>query len=405
MPDGAGGERSSFSEREGNTRMKDATTRCPMKKLQCGGCPLLDLPSPEQLRREQKTVDSLFSRFCRPEPILGMKVPFHYRNKAIATFAQGRGKLFCGIYAAHTHRVVPVRDCLLQDSRINEVIEAALACAAELRLPAFDEDRGVGLLRHMVIRRGAATGEISVTVVTPSEYFPGRCDFVRRLLEQCPDVTTVVQNLNPRHTSAVLGTEEKVLFGDGIIRDRLCGNTFCISTRAFYQVNPSQTERLYRTALEFAGLTGREQVIDAYSGIGTIALSAAKHAGAVLGVELNGDAVCDAQRNARLNGCENAEFVRGDAGRKMTEIAQGGGKADLVFMDPPRGGASRQFLTSLLRLAPPRIVYISCEPSTLARDTYFLMKGGYRIRRVRPVDMFPHTQHVETVALMERADS
>lgn len=387
--------------KEENSQMK-ATIGCPMKQLQCGGCPLLDVPYPEQLRRKQKTIESLFGRFCRPEPIIGMETPFHYRNKAIATFSSARGKLACGIYAAHTHRVVSVKDCLLQDSRINEIIGAALSSATKCHLPAYDEDRGTGLLRHMVVRRGISTGEISVTVVTPSEYFPASRNFVRSLLEKCPDVTTVVQNTNPRHTSAVLGTEEKVLFGSGFIRDRLCGNTFCISPRAFYQVNPSQTERLYQTALEFAGLTGKEQVIDAYCGIGTISLAAAKYAGDVLGMEINNDAVHNARWNARLNDCKNVNFVRGDAGKLMTEMAKEGEKADLVFLDPPREGASRQFLVSLLRLAPSRIVYISCEPSTLARDAAFLVKGGYEIRRVRPVDMFPHTQHIETVCLLVR---
>lgn len=385
---------------------KDETAeglRCPMKKRRCGGCSQLEVPYREQLRRKQRAVEGLLGRFCRPEPILGMETPLHYRNKAIATFsAAPRGALTCGIYEAHTHRVVPVRDCLLQDGRINEIIAAALRAAVRCRLAAYVEDRGTGVLRHMVVRRGAATGEVSVAVVTASDFFPAGRDFTRLLLRSCPDVVTVVQNVNPRHTSAVLGTRERVLFGQGYLTDRLCGNTFCVSTRAFYQVNPAQTERLYGTALEFAALTGKERVIDAYCGIGTIALTAAPRAAAVLGVELNGDAVRDARRNARINRHKNAEFVRGDAGEFMAGLAAEGETADLVFLDPPREGADRRFLASLSRLRPGRIVYISCEPSTLARDLSFLCAKGYAVRRARPVDMFPYTGHVECMVLMSR---
>lgn len=382
------------------------TPDCPAKKQRCGGCPLLALPYEEQLRQKQELVGRFLGRFCAPDPILGMEVPFHYRNKAIATFAPGpKGKPVCGIYESHTHRVVPVRDCLLQDSRINEVVEAALSAAIRCRLSAFDEDRGTGVLRHMVVRRGAHTGEVSVTVVTPSPFFPGSRDFVRALRASCPDVATVVQNINPRRTSAVLGSAQKVLYGKGFIEDELCGLRFSVAARAFYQVNPLQTEQLYAAALALAGLAGQERVIDAYCGIGTIALAAAGRAKAVLGVELNAEAVRSAVRNARRNGIGNAEFLCGDAGELMTRMAEDGERADLVFFDPPREGASEAFLEALVRLGPQKAIYISCNPETQARDLDYLTGRGYAARRIQPVDMFPHTRHVETVCLLEKRRS
>ncbi len=380
------------------------TPDCPAKKQRCGGCPLLALSYEEQLRQKQELSNRFLAPFCKPAPILGMETPFHYRNKAIATVAPGPGgKPVCGIYESRTHRVVPVRDCLLQDSRINEVVEAARAAAIRCRLSAFDEDRGTGVLRHFVVRRGVYTGEISVTVVTPSPSFPGSRDFVRSLRAACPDVTTIVQNINPRRTSAVLGSAEKVLYGKGFIEDELCGLRFSIAARAFYQVNPLQTEKLYAAALDFAGLTGTERVIDAYCGIGTIALAAAGRAKAVLGVELNSEAVRSAQRNARRNEIKNADFLCGDAGELMTRMAEDGEKADLVFFDPPREGASRAFLEALARLAPPKAVYISCNPETQARDLEYLAHQGYAARHIQPVDMFPHTRHVETVCLLVKS--
>lgn len=378
------------------------TLHCPAQKLHCGGCPQLSLPYPAQLEGKQKLVRSLLAPFGPVEPILGAEQPLHYRNKAIATFCGSGARLSCGIYEAHTHRVIPAEHCLLQDERINEVLKAVLAAARACRYDAFDEDEGTGLLRHVVVRRGVRTGQISVAVVTPSAFLPGSKKFVALLRAACPDVVTVVQNINPRRTSAVLGSTEKVLFGSGCLEDELCGQRFLISTRAFYQVNPVQTERLYRTALDFAALTGRETVLDAYCGIGTIALAAAPQAKAVLGVELNSDAVANARRNAALNHAKNASFRVGDAGAVMAQAAALGQRADVVFLDPPREGASEQFLRALLQSRPGRIVYISCGPQSLARDLALLTAGGYRLQRAQPVDMFPHTDHVETVVLMSR---
>lgn len=381
------------------------TFTCPARARHCGGCPLLEQPYPEQLLQKQERVNALLGAFCKPLPILGMEQPLHYRNKAIATFTLADGRLGCGLYEEGSHRVVPFQDCLLIDRRLAEILRAVVQAAGKCRYSAYDEDRRTGLLRHVVLRRGLKTGECSVTIVTPTSFLPGSREFVRLLREACPDVTTVVQNINPRQTSAVLGSQEKILFGKGFVSDFLCGKRFGIGSRAFYQINPVQTERLYQTAIGFAGLTGKERVIDAYCGIGTIGLIAAPHAREVLGVELNAEAVKNALRNARNNGVENARFLCADAGQLMDRMAQAGESADLVFLDPPREGASEQFLRALLRLSPARVVYISCNPETQQRDLALLTKEGYRVEKIQPVDLFPHTKHIEAVVLLSKLNT
>ena len=375
---------------------------CSAKAQHCGGCPLLELPYPEQLQQKETLVRSLLGKFSAPLPILGMEQPVYYRNKAIATFTSVHGRLVYGLYEEGSHRVVPFQNCLLLDRRLNEILHAILETAVRCRFTAYDEDRRSGLLRHVVLRRGHDTGECSVTLITPSSFFPGSREFVRSLRAACPDVVTIVQNINPRKTSAVLGSQEKILFGKGFITDQLCGKKFDIGSRAFYQINPVQTERLYRTALEFAALRRNERVIDAYCGIGTIGLIAADQAKEVLGVELNSEAVRNAGRNARKNKTKHARFLHADAGELMNQMAKSGERADLVFLDPPREGASEQFLSALLRLSPPRVVYISCNPETQKRDLLLLTEGGYQVEKIRPVDLFPQTKHVETVVLLTK---
>jgi len=374
---------------------------CPFQKQGCGGCSFLGMPYAEQLLKKQARIDALLASFCVPEEIVGMDEPYHYRNKAVLSFSPApKGRFVSGIFAAGSHQIIPVADCLLQDKQLNEVLAAAADAAAKCHIPVQDEDRGTGLLRHMVARRGAKTGEISLAVVTASPVFPGSRDFTNAVTKACPDIVTVVQNVNSRRTSAVMGDTEKVLFGKGFLTDELCGNRFCISTRAFYQVNPVQTEKLYALALEYAGLAGNETVLDAYCGIGTIALTAAKKAKAVAGVELNAEAVKNARYNAKLNKIKNVVFTCGDAGDVLETAADAGERFDTVFLDPPREGASEKFLKSLIKAAPVRIVYVSCGPETLARDLAFLAKRGYRVGRARPVDMFPHTEHVEVIIMM-----
>ena len=385
---------------------------CKLRAKNCGGCPLLGLDYAAQLKQKEEKVRALVGKYGPVHPIRGMEQPYHYRNKVISTFATGwGGKLTSGIYAANSHKVLPVESCLLQDEVLDKTMQAVRAAANACRYQPYDEDKGTGLVRHCLLRRGVATGQVMVVLVTAQPVLPGAKNFVKALLAETAQrgvtVTTVVQNVNSRKTSVVLGEAEKVLYGKGFILDTLCGKTYAISPRSFYQINHAQTEVLYGLAVEAAKLTGKEVVLDAYCGIGTIGLTAADHAKQVVGVELNRDAVQDAIGNARHNGVKNARFFAADATRWIGEAAAAGEKADVIFMDPPREGSTPEFLASVARMAPKRVVYVSCNPVTLARDLATLTKLGYKAEGFTPVDMFPHTEHVETVVLLshKKADS
>ena len=383
---------------------------CKLKAKHCGGCPLLGLDYSAQLKQKEDKVRALVGRYGPVDPIRGMAEPWHYRNKVISTFAPAAGgKLTSGIYAANSHKVLPVESCLLQDEVLDKTMEAVRAAANACRYQPYNEDKGTGLLRHCLLRRGVATGQVMVVLVTAQPVLPGAKNFVKALLAEAEKrgvtVTTVVQNLNSRKTSVVLGEAEKVLYGKGYILDTLCGRTYALSPRSFYQVNPVQTEVLYGLAVEAAQLTGKEVVLDAYCGIGTIGLTAAGQAKQVVGVELNRDAVQDAIGNARHNGVKNARFFAADATRWISEAAGAGERADVIFMDPPREGSTPQFLQSVVQMAPRRVVYVSCNPETLARDLALLTQKGYRVDRSTPVDMFPHTEHIEVVCALSRADA
>ena len=378
---------------------------CKLRAKNCGGCPLLGLDYAEQLKQKEEKVRALVGKYGPVHPIRGMEQPYHYRNKVISTFATGwGGKLTSGIYAANSHKVLPVESCLLQDEVLDKTMLAVRAAAGTCHYQPFNEDKGTGLLRHCLLRRGVMTGQVMVVLVTAQPVLPGAKNFVKALLteaeKQSVTITTIVQNVNDRKTSVVLGDMEKVLYGKGFILDTLCGKTYAISPRSFYQINHAQTEVLYGLAVEAAKLTGKEVVLDAYCGIGTIGLTAADHAKQVVGVELNRDAVQDAIGNARHNGVKNARFFAADATRWIGEAAAAGEKADVIFMDPPREGSTPEFLASVARMAPKRVVYVSCNPVTLARDLATLTKLGYKAEGFTPVDMFPHTEHIETVVLL-----
>ncbi len=370
---------------------------------------MLGLDYAEQLKQKEAAVRKLVGKYGPVAPIRGAENPCHYRNKVISTFAAGPGgKLVSGIYAAGTHKVLPVESCLLQDEVLDTVMQAVRAAASTCRYQPYNEDKGTGLLRHCLLRRGVVSGQVMVVVVTAQPVLPGAKNFVRALLAEAEKrhvpVTTVVQNYNPRRTSVVLGEEEKVLYGKGFILDTLCGKTYALSPRSFYQINHDQTEVLYGLAGEAARLTGKEVVLDAYCGTGTIGLCASDHIRRLIGVELNPDAVRDARENAQRNGVANAEFICEDAGRFMTRLAKQKQAPDVVIMDPPRAGSDMPFLRSLLALAPKRVVYVSCNPETLARDVAVLCAGGYRAEKAVPVDMFPWTEHVETVVLLSKGE-
>jgi len=375
---------------------------CPVMK-KCGGCQLLNLSYEEQLSFKQASVIKLLGKFRHVDEIIGMENPYHYRNKVQAAFSTDRNKnIISGVYQSSTHRVVNVDTCLLEDEtadRINVTIRALLK---SFKLTSFNEDTGKGFLRHTLIKRGFKSGQVMVVLVSGTNIFPKKRQFVNALIERHPEITTVVWNINDKRTSLVLGNRFEVLYGEGKIEEELCENKFRISPSAFYQINPVQTEVLYNKALEFAQLKKTDTVIDAYCGTGTIGIIASKNAGQVIGVELNADAVRDAKENAKINNVKNIKFIKADAGKFMLDLAKEKQKIDVVIMDPPRAGSDKAFLSSLVSLAPERVVYISCNPETQQRDLFFLVKNGYKVRKIQPVDMFPHTKHVETVVLMTK---
>lgn len=379
---------------------------CVNYEKKCGGCPLLALPYREQLAQKQARLQELLGGFAPVKAVRGMAEPLHYRNKAIASFATQRGKLVCGLYAEGTHRVLPGADCLLQEEILNKTLAAVLDAARACRWTAYDEDRGTGLLRHTVLR-SSGDGKVLVTLVTPGPDLPGSKNFCTALRKKAPWVVSIVQNINPTRSSAVLGSREKTLYGPGFVLDTLCGTQFAISSRSFYQVNRTQTEVLYKKALELAKLTGRETVIDAYCGIGTIGLCAAPLAKQVIGVERNPAAVKDAAANARRNKIANARFVCADATEWMAAAAGEGLHPDVVFLDPPRAGSTPECIAAVNKMKPRRIVYVSCDPETLARDVAAFTRLGWRAAKFCPVDLFPQTRHVETVVLLshKKADS
>lgn len=366
----------------------------------CGGCQLQNLPYDRQLSFKQVKVIKLLGKYHHVNEIIGMEHPYRYRNKVQAAFKSVGGKIISGVYQSSTHNIVSVDSCMIEDEKADEIIVTIRKLLKSFKLKVFNEDSFTGFLRHVLVKRSFTTGELMVVLVTGTLEFPEESKFINALLSRHPEITTIVQNVNNKRTSLVLGDTTKVLYGSGYIEDELLGCKFRISPKAFYQINPIQTEVLYGKALEFAKLTGNETVIDAYCGTGTIGILASKLAGKVIGVELNADAVKDAKVNAELNCVKNIEFYEADAGKFMVELAQRQDKIDTVIMDPPRAGASLDFLKSLVALKPQNAVYISCNPETQARDLSILTRKGYKVKKIQPVDMFPHTQHVETVVLL-----
>lgn len=368
----------------------------------CGGCNMLNGNYVQHLNMKQKLVEGYLNGICEVMPIVGMEEPYYYRNKVHAVYANTKQGVISGVYQEGTHRVVPIDSCKIEDAKADKIIVDIRNLMKSFRMKAYDEDRGFGFLRHVLIRRGFHSGEIMVVLVTGTPIFPSKNNFVKELRRLHPEITTILQNINDRKTSMILGERELVLYGKGYIEDTLCEKTFRISAKSFYQVNPIQTELLYKKAIELAALTGKERVIDAYCGIGTIGLIASDAAKEVLGIEVNPDAVRDAIRNAKANRVKNIQFYRADAGTYMVQMAEQDMRADVVLMDPPRAGSDEAFLSSVVKLAPERIVYISCNPETLARDLKYLKQKGYEVGKAWPYDMFPWTGHVETVCLLSR---
>lgn len=391
---------------------------CPIDG-RCGGCTLLSVSYDRQLRSKQAEMEALFADLldddARIRSIVGMKDPRHYRNKVVSPYVgvydkkARRRRVLCGMYERGTHRVIDSRECLIENQEAKRIILAIRDLMPKFGIAPYDEDADTGFLRHVQVRVGHASGEVMATLVTREDTFPASKAFVRALIKKHPSITTVVQNVNTRQTNVIMGDKERTLYGPGFILDSLCGLSFRISSKSFYQVNVEQTEALYTRAVEMARLTGTETVMDAYCGTGTIGLVAARGvsggpgAARVIGVEERPDAVADARNNARHNGVAAAEFVADDAGAFMRTLAARGEELDVLLMDPPRSGSTPDFLKAACTLAPHRIVYISCNPKTQARDAEYLVAHGYRIDEMQPVDMFPHTPHTENILSFERA--
>ena len=380
---------------------------CKISK-KCGGCVYSGVDYKLQLAEKQKLIETLMGKFCNAhggvEPIIGMEKPLGYRHKVVRTFSTDRaGGLYSGLYEEGTHRVIRAEECIIEEQECLSVIKTIEKLAKDFKIRAYDEDKGTGLLRHVLVRKGFATGEIMAVLVLANFIFPGKNNFIRELTAAHPSVKTIVFNENHGKNSLILGKNQQVVYGRGFITDRLLGRSFKISPKSFYQVNPAQTERLYNTAVSFAGLTGREFCIDAYCGTGTIGIIAAERAGRVLGIELSPDAVRDAVANARENRVDNIKFRNADATEFLCEMAAAKtAPPEVLFMDPPRSGSTPEFISAAAALKVPKIVYISCNPETLARDAELFTGLGYKAERVQPVDMFPFTGHVECVVLMSR---
>lgn len=388
----------------------------------CGGCQLMHLPYEEQLKWKQKQVTELFQDYLKqiseqkslfpglesPKqacpgliPILGMDNPRFYRCKIHVTFSEDKKhQIISGFYEEHTHKVLPVTSCLIQDPVATGITKDLCKLMKKYRIRPYQEDTGRGSLRHALFRKGRFTGELMLVLVCGSQELPSRKEFTSELLRLHPEINTLVLNYNPKKTSMVLGRRETVLFGKGYIEDKLCGLTFRISPRSFYQVNPIQAEHLYTIAISALTLKGTETVLDAYCGTGTLSLLASRQAKRVIGVELNEDAVKDAIANAKQNQIENVRFLCADAGKYLSRTASGKDHLDAVILDPPRSGCSSSFLQSLTTAFPEKIVYVSCNPQTLKRDVDFLTASGYEMQGIWAVDMFGETWHVETIVLL-----
>ena len=367
----------------------------------CGACQLRNMTYEEQLSYKMSREIKLLGRFCHVDEIVPMANTAAYRNKAQAVYFEQSGKTFYGIYQSSSGKVIRCEGCPVETSAARELFRGIANIMNELKLHAYDPESGRGFLRHVLIRQGFSGGEIMVVLVSKSAIFPKEKLFVSLLTERFPQITTVVHNVNDTDTPIMLTDRERTLYGRGWITDTMCDCVFRISSRSFYQINPVQTGKLYTKAIELSSLSGNERVLDAYSGIGTIGIIAARRAGEVVCVETNPAAVCDAKWNARSSGADNVKFVNSDTTRFIRGALSRQERFDVVFVDPPRAGCGKEFLSKLMVLAPERVIYISCDPETLARDLAYL-RGKYKVKRIVPFDMFPHTNHIETVCQLLR---
>ncbi|WP_241236380.1 23S rRNA (uracil(1939)-C(5))-methyltransferase RlmD [Brevibacillus marinus] len=397
---------------------------CPVFD-RCGGCSLQHLEYEAQLRHKRQIVadnlqriggftvaaegDGASGRAAAGDavivhPTIGMAEPWRYRNKAQVPIGEQDGGLVGGFYAERSHTIIDIDQCLIQHEASDAVVRVVKRTAARLGITPYDEEQHTGLLRHVVTKVGAKTGEIMVVLITTEEFIPQRELLIEAIRREVPGVTSIVQNINPERTNVIFGRKTIPLWGRDVIYDYIGSVKFAISARSFYQVNPVQTEILYEKTLQYAGLTGNETVIDAYCGIGTISLFLAQQAAHVYGVEIVPEAIADARRNAEQNGIGNVTFAVGAAEEVIPAWKEQGITPDVIVVDPPRKGCDEALLTAILQMRPKRVVYVSCNPATLARDLK-LLATGYVVKEVQPVDMFPHTGHVEVTVRLERKDT
>ena len=377
---------------------------CPLY-AKCGGCQLQHMRYSAQLQFKEKLVRANLERIggldlshVQVLPIIGMANPWRYRNKSQVPIGEAEGGLIGGFYRERSHQIIDMNECLIQHEQLDRVVQAVKRIGTRLGIPAYDEVQHTGFLRHVVAKYGFATDQLMIVLVTNGEKFPAKERLISALRKRFPNLKSIVQNINSKRTNVIFGDKSIVLWGEPYIYDTIGPIRFAISARSFYQVNPVQTKLLYETALQFAELKGDETVIDAYCGIGTISLFFAQQAKEVLGVEVVEEAVEDAWRNAKLNGLSNVRFEIGKAEEVLPRWKDEGVKADVIVVDPPRKGCDEALLSTILEMKPSKVIYVSCNPATLARDLKFLTEGGYRLQKVQPVDMFPHTAHVECVA-------
>lgn len=374
-----------------------------------GGCQLQHISYEGQLKFKENQVRQVMTRIGKLEdvtihPILGMENPWHYRNKAQVPVGEKDGKLIAGFFKPRSHEIVDTNESLIQLPEVNEAIQTAKEICSHLGIPAYNEETHKGVLRHIMARYGNETGELMIVLVTRTTELPHQEKIIEELQNRLPQLKSIVHNVNSKRTNVILGEKTNVIWGEEVIYDTIGDVKFAISARSFYQVNPVQTKVLYDKALEYAGLTGGENVIDAYCGIGTISLFLAEKAKKVFGVEIVPEAIEDAKRNAKLNGITNAEFAVGEAEVVIPAWYKEGNEADVLVVDPPRKGCDEALLQTIISMKPKKVVYVSCNPGTLARDLRILEDSGYKTVEIQPVDMFPQTMHVECCALVKLAE-
>ncbi|MBU9722824.1 MULTISPECIES: 23S rRNA (uracil(1939)-C(5))-methyltransferase RlmD [Bacillaceae] len=378
---------------------------CPIFK-QCGGCQLQHLSYQGQLRHKQKQVREVLARIGGLEDVtvhetIGMDEPWRYRNKAQVPFGEMEGGLIAGFYAERSHQIIDMNECAIQHEENDTVVQLVKKIAKKYGIRGYDDKSHKGTLRHVVTRYGYRTQELMVVLVTKGKELPNKENLIEEIRSELPNVKSIVHNINSKRTNVIFGDQTEVLWGEEVIHDYIGDIKFAISARSFYQVNPVQTQVLYEKALEYADLSGKEHVIDAYCGIGTISLFLAQKAKHVYGVEIVPEAISDAKKNARLNGVENVDFAVGEAEKVMPWWYAQGVRPDVIVVDPPRKGCDEELLETIVKMQPERVVYVSCNPATLARDLKYLGDRGFETKEVQPVDMFPHTGHVENVAILE----